>query len=398
MPPRSLLLVVPLLAALLAPPIAGTQASTPVASPAPAPIAHAWPMWGGNPARTRAMPGSGPEGEPVSLWTFPPAGTPNPHASVDRGALADGVLYLPTVTGAIIAIDAATGRELWRATGYGNTIVVDGDGLIVHGNPISGDGGDLARIRRADGSPVWTAEPGKIRAAWNPVVADGVGYTPSGGDFIAFDPATGDVLWRLPLNAPASRGASVADGLAVLGDERGLVYGVSTAGGDVVWTHQTDATTIGHPTLANGTAYVNLFQGPTRAYLALDAATGAPKWHYDSPSGAPFLTPAVDETSLYLPGDDGTLYALDAATGALRWSFRTGPGAAISPALVGGTLYLAAESGFALALDPATGAERWRFRLDASGDSAAMVVDGVFYLSTTLGTVYAIGGSASPAP
>jgi outer membrane protein assembly factor BamB len=365
------------------------------------PTAHAWPMWGGNAARTRAMPGRGPEGQPVALWTYPPKGVANPHADADRGALADGALYLPTDTGAVIALDATTGRQLWQAQGYGDAVVVDGDGLIVHGD-VPGGAPSLARIRRSDGGLVWTAERGKLQPAWNPVVADGVGYTPSGTGFVAFDPATGQVLWRVPLAATASRGASVADGLAVLGDEQGTVYGISTAGGDVVWTYQTDATTIGHPTLANGVAYFNGIGGAQEAYYAVDAATGAPKWRFVSPSGIAFHTAAIDESTVYLPGDDGTLFALDAATGALRWQFQTGTAQVGTPALVDGTLYFATESGFAFALDPATGAERWRFQLDSGSGHAAIVVDGVYYLSTDASTVYAIGGTgaaeASPTP
>ena len=379
------------------PPLQASPTAAP-ATPEATPDAHAWPMLGGNPARTNNMFGSGPTDEPTQLWSYPPAGVANPHIEVDRGAVADGVLYLPSTTGSIIAIDAATGQELWRADGYSASVVVDGDGLIVHyiGNSVD----TLARISRADGSYVWTAEPGQNDWDWTPAVVDGVGYVPSGGDFIAFDPATGAVRWRLHLAARASRGAAVAGGLAVLGDERGTIYGVATASGEILWTYQTDAKTVGQPSLANGIAYVNGRDGAEEAFYALDAATGALEWRFVAPSGSPLLSAAVDASNVYLPADDGNLYALDAATGALKWTFRTGVASAGRPALVGGTLYLVADSGTAFALDPATGAERWRFQLgttgrspavDPAGGSGVLVVDGALYASPLAATLYAIG-------
>jgi len=345
-------------------------------------------MWGGNPARTRVRAGAGPQGRPALRWTSPTGGA-GPLVADDRGALADGVLYLPTDTG-LVALDAATGRERWRATGYGDAVVVDGDGLIVHGDIASG-APSLARLRRADGRVVWTAEAGRQQPMWDPVVADGVGYTPSGSDFIAFDPASGRVLWRVPLSARASRGASIANGLAVLGDTKGTVYGIATEWGTVVWTARLDAVTIGHPALANGTAYLPVSGGAQPAFVALDAATGSTKWRFVAPTASAFRPPAVDGTTVYLPCDDGTMYALDATTGGIAWQVRTGPVGVNPPALVGDTLYFATKAGIVYALDPATGAERWRLALVGASSDAALVGDRVYYLSTADGRLDAVG-------
>ncbi len=370
------------------------ETSTPVATPPATDVVHDWPMFGGNPTRTRNAPGPEIDDQPGLLWTYPAAGEANLGPSLDRGALADGVLYLPTGLG-IAAIDAATGAVLWHAEGYGTTVVVDGDGLIVYGSASGAAAVDLVRIRRSDGGVVWTAEQGKIDPNLNPVVSDGVGYVPSGGDFIAFDPATGEVLWRMPLNAQASRGASVANGLAVLGDQQGTIYGLSIAGGDIVWTYDTDATTIGHPALANGSAYLNTIGGAEEAFVCLDAATGDLKWRFVSPTASAFLTPAVSDTMVYISTRDGNLYALDAETGEISWQFQAGTVAIESPALVGGTLYFSTDTGVAYALDAATGAERWRVQLDGGSDSGTMVVDGVFYLNSSSGTVSALSDTAA---
>jgi outer membrane protein assembly factor BamB len=369
------------------------ETPTAVATPPTTPAAHTWPMYGGGGARTRNVPGPGPKDQPVVRWTFPADGAANPHANVDRGALADGVLYLPTAAG-LIALDAASGKELWHVDGYGDGVAVDGDGLIVYGFD-----GSLARLRRTDGSVAWTAEQGNMQTPWNPVVADGVGYTPSGSDFVAFDPATGKILWRVALNTPASRGGSAAGGIAVVGDVKGTVYGI-TANGDIAWTYETSATTIGHPALANGAVYVFASGGAQNAFLALDAATGALKWRFVAPDGAEFRGPAVDATTVYVGSLTQTLYALDAQTGTVKWSSNMGGYWIQGPVLADGVLYTSEGSapGAVYAVDAATGATQWTLPVDGSTSGGAIVVDGVLYVSTDAGKVYAIGGAEGATP
>jgi outer membrane protein assembly factor BamB len=367
-------------------------------TPIPAPDPHAWSMFGGNAARTRIAADAGPRDEPTVRWTYPTSGTENVFSSIDRGASADGVLYAAGDTGFVIAIDVATGQERWRVQGYGGTVVVDGDGLIVHGNVPSAPNDqptNLARLDRADGSLVWLASDIPLQPSWNPAVSEGIGYVPSGTDFVAFDPATGDVLWRVPLKAAASRGAAVASGLIVFGDEQGTVYGLSTAGGDTIWTYQIDAMTIGHPAIAAGTAYVNGLGGTEDAFYAIDTATGALKWRYVAPDGAGFRGPAVDGETVYVTTFGPTLYALDAATGALKWTFDTGAANVNSPAVAGDALYLSSDAGVGYALDTTTGTELWRLPLDSAANSGSIVADGVYYLSTDAGTIYAIGDAGS---
>lgn len=368
-------------------------APSPAASPATTP-AHAWPMWGGNPAHTRVTADPGPQGAPVVLWSDSPSEAV-PQVNIDRGAIADGVIYGTSSAGAgVYAVDAATGKLLWQVDGYGDSVLVDGDGLIVHGKPGS-DSGDLVRLSRADGHVIWTAEQGKIKAAWNANLADGVGYMPSGNDLIAFDPATGAVEWRTPLASPASRGAAISDRVAVLGDEHGTIYGISLASHQAIWTYMTDATTITHPTIANGLAYFNASGGAQESYDAVDLASGELKWRFVAPSGVGSQTAAVDATGVYLPGHDGVLRALDPLTGALKWSLQAGSATVDSSALADGTLYFCASDGKAYAVDAANGSTRWTFPLDSASGTATIVVDGVAYFTSVKGTLYAIAGSGT---
>lgn len=354
-----------------------------------------WLQFRGGSDGTGHVAGPGPTGAPVQLWMVHPTGTLGHDEISDPPVIADGVMYIGTGRG-LLALDIKTGAELWRAWGFGGGPAIDGDGLIVRNEIGQADGLTLARIRRSDGSVVWTAETGQQNVAWYPVIADGTVYMPSGPkDLIALDPATGAVKWRTALDAPASRSAAVAGGMAYVGDQTGKLYAIETSSGAIRWTYQTGAATLGVPSVANGEVYVSSKDGSSNAYEAIDAATGALTWRFVTPSGSGFFYAAVDDATVYAPSLDGTLYALDAKTGALRWTFKTGAELSAAPAIVGDTLYLAGRDGFTYAIDAASGKARWRFAIDGPSQMSPVVLDGIVYVTTETGSIYAIGGSGS---
>ncbi|HOD82608.1 MAG: outer membrane biogenesis protein BamB [Planctomycetes bacterium ADurb.Bin126] len=117
--------------------------------------------------------------------------------------------------------------------------------------------------------------------------------------------------------------------------------------------------------------------------VAIDAATGAEKWHTALPLRSPnqqthkhrglFGVPLAAGDTLYVPNHASRLYALDAGTGRLKWETPafTAPDAKASvrppltpsPMLIAGNLLVAWGSWFdgkVHALDPNTGKEKWQ--------------------------------------
>lgn len=88
--------------------------------------------------------------------------------------------------------------------------------------------------------------------------------------------------------------------------------------------------------------------------------------------------PVVVDGVVYTTSGDGTVSALDAATGAVRWRFQTGGSIRFDHAVVDGTVFAANGSGRLVALDAATGRMKWSRRINV--DSDLVVVAGRVYV------------------
>ena len=215
-----------------------------------------WPQWLGphrdgqydGPALNADWPGGGPP----ELWRRPVGeGFAGP-------AVADGrVLLFHRVEGREVleALDAASGDPLWRhdaPTAYRDDFGFDEGPRAV---PVAADGrvftfgaqGRLSAVSLETGEPLWevdTAERFGVRkgffgAAGSPVVDGGRVIANVGGGnagIVAFDAASGDVLWTATSHeASYSSGAAADIGgerLAVFLTREGLV-GLDPATGDV---------------------------------------------------------------------------------------------------------------------------------------------------------------------
>ncbi|MDP9366546.1 MAG: PQQ-binding-like beta-propeller repeat protein [Chloroflexota bacterium] len=265
-------------------------------------------------------------------------------------AVADGVVYVPADS-AVLALDAATGGERWRAVTSG--------------------------VPARQGEDPWT---GLV------AVGDGVVFATSNGHVLrALDAATGAERWRLEANADGWVGDPVvADG---------AVYVWSDAGAEER-ARAADAP-------------------PPSVLRAIDAMTGVERWSHRGVGGPP--TVGAGAVFLSSDAGDGTgVVALDATTGQERWSMTVEGFVGDTPLLAGGVLYFGTfdqgplanlgpigdllglgERNYLYALDAATGRQLWRIETPAY-ESAPAVADGTAFLVTGggedhAGTLHAYG-------
>ena len=262
-------------------------------------------------------------------------------------------------------------------------------------------------------------------SSWHADRGTGAVHVLTGRSLRSIDAETGDERWRfeakgpewLTVGASASRSPGVAAGAVVLeqrrrgaGSDQRELCALDATSGRVRWTRRIDDAISWE--ILDGAVLV-VAAGRLRL-LALEAATGRERFGFDL---ADSLT-----RSDYVRTGPGTLFAavdglgletlaVDAATGATRWHLPDHPGY-LWPAVHPGAVYatypdhrlfgsgLGRDVGTLLALDSRTGRARWRFVLDGfvfadvapvvAGDAVCLVADRTDQVDATSGAVLAL--------
>jgi alcohol dehydrogenase (cytochrome c) len=286
--------------------------------------------------------------------------------------------------------------------------------------------GDLAGTRAAAGSSIDAANVARLRPAWRfpltgyqtpsgvfastPVVLGGRVYLQDlDSDVFALDARTGQRVWKTHARQVSGgpNGLAAADG-RIYGSTSRSTFALDPATGKVLWRRKlvfrdNQAIDIA-PQAANGLVYtstVGLMPGGKGVLYALDAATGAIRWKFDTVLGRWAVPSQAAGGGAWWPmsiGDDGTVYAgtanpvpwggtpklpnggayrgrdlytdsllaLDGADGRLKWYAQATPhdvrdyDLAASPIVVGDAVYAAGKAGAVYALAAASGRLSWK--------------------------------------
>ena len=201
--------------------------------------------------------------------------------------VAYGSVYLPTFDGRLYALDAATGRVLWR--------------------------------HRAG------------RCGWaSPAVARHLVYITfiasrecnsheQGGEVDAFDARSGRLRWQR-LIGPTESSPLVARGRVFVGDWNGTVWALDAATGRTHWAMRTTGAIKGSLALSGKRLFIGNYAGEM---LALQAASGRVLWR-STGHGSFYSSPAVAYGRVYVGSLDDGVYAFGAASGRVLWARPTG--------------------------------------------------------------------------
>lgn len=321
-----------------------------------------WPTHGGDLANRRYSPldqiDRSSVGELVPVWV---------HSTGIEGAfettpiVAGNTMYVTTARGSVLALNAATGQELWRHDPAVGTVTLCcgpvNNGVAAYGDKVYVASLDtkLRALDARSGQQTWEtqlADPTLgYSATMAPLAADGRIFLGVSGQrygirgFIAaFDADSGEELWRWhtipqageegwwgewkatdPFGTPLNR-----DLAAERADSASSSWSWGAGGGGIATTPAYDRATgrlfinvEGPAPLADGSGRPgdNLYTG---SLVALDATTGERVWHTQylphdvwglSGGSPPFLFDRGEQRYVGFAGRTGWIYVFDADTG-----------------------------------------------------------------------------------
>jgi outer membrane protein assembly factor BamB len=345
-----------------------TQSSAPSTTKQPKATQHpmddgfAWPEYGYNKQRTRALAVNTPLRPPfVAQWRvtgrelieFPPV-------------LCKRSLYLEKNNGALYKVSRLTGRVRWKAK----------IGYLAASSPACA------------GSSVYAV-----------VLARGKGI--NAGRVIALDTKNGRVRWSRKLPSRAESSPLVASGRVYFGTEDGTVYALNARDGAVRWRYKASGAVKGGLALDQGRLFFGDYGGKVHAIRQRD---GSPIWQTSSAgtafglhAGSFYSTPAVAYGRVYIGSLDGFVYSLAASNGKLAWRHKTGSYVYSSPAVAsipgaGPTVYIGSYDGHLYAFDARSGRVRWAHNAGGKISGGPVVVgDLVFYSNLSRRSSAALG-------
>jgi len=333
-----------------------------------------------------------------------------------------GIVYAGTLQRAVYALDALTGKPLWRhLIGTGRTYnLATASGVVIAASGYNG----VAPAGYVGGVYALDSRTGKLR--WSVVTGPVIGLTVSGdvvyaGTAIksnttmgvtALSAGTGELLWTFdfPAQVDLAGGVAVAAGIVYVNSSHGEIFALDAKTGNVLW-HTADPTiTFSNGLLvANGVLYASSGHDKqdnnNPVLYAIAPRTGHLLWQH--PLGVSPYSAALDvkgdvvftavsrEANLSSSNPGASeLMALNAANGQVLWNvpvagviFWLGDGP-------GNVIYSGNGRGVLDVWQADTGNHLWSYRAAGMLNSDVVVSGGAAYFGGTDRRVYAVAAQS----
>ena len=306
-------------------------ADVPVVVPEPA-VNDSWTQPGGNATKTMGDPAL-----PLNLrpgWSTKIRGGDITQRIGSTPAIADGKLYIIDAGAMVEAFDAASGARQW-ATALDNS---KRDAAVRFGGGVSYDGGrvyattgrgDAAALDAKTGKLLWKVRPaGPLRGS--PAIGGGNVYVlTQDNQIFALKPDTGETVWTVSATLETSGvfgvGApAMAQGTVVAGFSSGELSALRYENGRIVWQDQLSRTAIStsvsvisdidaSPVIDSGKVYAI---GQGGRMVAMDLVTGQRLWELVIGG---INTPWLAGEWLFVVTDEAKLMCIARTTGKIRW-------------------------------------------------------------------------------
>lgn len=317
----------------------------------------------------------------------------------------DGNLFFGSTSGELIALDAASGDELWSPVSFETTssggfgCAASTSAVAIYGTPAVGGGlfyigGFDGKVRAisADTSAVRWVYPreGNLNTILGgPIIAqDRVYFATVGGIVYALDATTGDFVWQFEAGDAIWSTPIISGDTLFVGSFDKKLYALDIATGEERWQQpfETQGPLLATPLVYENTVYVASFD---RHIYALNATSGERIWQFptdDETGNRPknwfWASPVICDNTIYAPNMDGSVYVLDADSGALITTIDLGGAISSSPVVAGNKVFIANEEGSLYYIDTSNNQAEPLPELGGMVLAPLTTGDGVVYVHT----------------
>ena len=378
---------------------------------------ESWPLPGGTNDQWTPNLAAGADFKVVWRKDFGEASNRAKHVTAPPIA-ADGKVFVMDADANVSAMDAKSGARLWRQSLAEKTK----RDRISFGGGIAYDGGHIyvtsgyrfvAAIDAATGKLIWrTKVDSPIHGA--PTVTDGKVIAVNVDDELeSFDTATGAQGWTYqaltePARILAASSPVASGGTVVAAFASGELAALRTANGNEEWTatlsrtNRTNALSeirdiAGRPVIYNGDVLAGSHSG---VFMVTDLRTGAPRWNLPVTS---ITTPWPAGDVVFLVSQAGEVICASRENGQVYWITELNKDPKkkkkkskkqrtlyFGPVLASGRLIVVSDEGKAVALDPQTGAVKSTIALGGPALIPPIGVNGTLFVVTDKATLVAI--------
>jgi len=361
------------------------------------------PAAGVAPAESATLPSASPAAQDESSW---------PNYRGPGGRLIAPPGDYPT------AWDGKSGQGvLWKATPRlhgNNSPVVDGGRVFVSG--ANKTGAEIYGYDAAGGKLLFTAKVAFSSAGRKAKVDErNVGYAAptlaadgryvagifAGGDVVCLD-HDGKILWQKNLGTPLlnygyASSPIVWNGLLIVQldwESSPRLLALDLASGEPRWETKQDVfSSWASPVVGESRGKPAVFVSTNPYVAAYDAATGAELWSADVMTGEIGSSPAFADGVVFAGNETAVLAAFKADDGKQLWEYYEDLPSVASPAVKDGLLFMASAAGAVTCVDAVTGKAAWREEFTDGFYSSPVIAGDKLYLTDREGVTHILGAA-----
>jgi outer membrane protein assembly factor BamB len=204
-----------------------------------------------------------------------------------------------------------------------------------------------------------------------------------------FAAESGDAVWNYPFPGDgygSISGIATGDGKAFLGGTDGYLYAINLDDGSLAWRELIDPNPGYFGVSSSPLVYGEMVYALSNSdgILHVFNLDGTPQWTFETGGEVQyFASPAASGETLFVAGNQSSLFAVDLNTREELWNFSADGTVRSSPVIDPDSVYFSTTTGL-YSLSKADGIENWNTSIDASLSTPALA-EGFLYLGTKSG-------------